>query len=404
MPSRTRSIDRPKPTQGIRYAQFSNQTPVTTIQGAVARYDHRLMNDVVNMRHLENPLSLQISDKRGMIPYNGAYNGGPTGWKLEITNWHPTALLGVMGHQAYSNISDGELATLAISRSNPSKPVVSIPNFLFEMKDLPRMFRDIGNLKIQLKNLKRGRVSTKQFARISSSHYLAATFGWAPLINDLRQLLNFQADVDKRIDVLDRLFNKNEGLHRTIGKPNKNRNGGLPPFAVSVESTVNSFQMESSFPSVGVLTAKQQNFTTSTKWASVRWKATSLPSTRYSNKELQKMARDLVYGKNITPETIWNALPWSWLIDWFVNTGAFVSAGSNSIPVRAETPCIMEHVVTRRSYVPNNYPSWLLGGDGWTVYETKERRIVGPTLTARFGFLSPKQLSILGALAIQRRR
>jgi len=38
---------------------------------------------------------------------------------------------------------------------------------------------------------------------------------------------------------------------------------------------------------------------------------------------------DKILGLGITPEVIWNAAPWSWLLDWFTNVGTNVTNWTN---------------------------------------------------------------------------
>jgi hypothetical protein len=125
--------------------------------------------------------------------------------------------------------------------------------------------------------------------------------------------------------------------------------------------------------------------------------------------ELALKANQLI-GTAITPETIWNIIPWSWATDWFANTGdiihnitAFANGG-----LIMRYGYIMEHTVTTDTYnFQYNAPSGTKPKVAplILVTETKVRRPANP-----FGFgvhwdgLSPFQISIAAALGLTKSR
>jgi len=135
-----------------------------------------------------------------------------------------------------------------------------------------------------------------------------------------------------------------------------------------------------------------------------------LPSdydSRNKVKELRIKA-DLLLGTDLTPELLWNVGPWSWLVDWFANTGDVISNltdfGTHELIMRYGY--VMETVKVSDTYT--HYPT---GPSPWKdsvtpltfVTETKIRRPANP-----FGFglswegLSSFQQAILAALGITR--
>lgn len=65
----------------------------------------------------------------------------------------------------------------------------------------------------------------------------------------------------------------------------------------------------------------------------------------------------------------------------------------------------MTHAITKTSRIrTDNLQQVYQGGTGDAAYETKTRVINGGTLSASIPFLNARQLSILGALIIQRKR
>jgi hypothetical protein len=115
-------------------------------------------------------------------------------------------------------------------------------------------------------------------------------------------------------------------------------------------------------------------------------------------------------GIELTPETVWNASPWTWAVDWFSNAGDVISNLSDWAVdgLVLKWGYIMEHTLQSVTYT-------LVGGCRYKPYgltfaspvtawkETKRREKATP-----FGFeiswlgMSPRQLAISAALGITR--
>lgn len=118
-------------------------------------------------------------------------------------------------------------------------------------------------------------------------------------------------------------------------------------------------------------------------------------------------------GSRITPATVWEITPWSWLIDWFANVGGFLTNAS----LLAD-----DHVVMRYGYVMHqtlvtrtlttqgmtNNPSTLATGMPFSyssVYESRSKQRMRAT---PYGFgldtrnFSAGKWAILGALGMTR--
>lgn len=387
---------------GVISSAFGNGSPSFQYQASNSLYlGHDTCEDDTG-RDKDNPLLITHIKRDSSLCLNGELMQGAGGWNLSVSNWMPGHAGSAANHLTISNDTNTTVATATQARSNPSRPDISLPNFVYELKDLPGMVRDIGRLKLKWNNLRKQGKPIDGPSSISeaANWHLATQFGWAPLISDIRKMLDFESRIDKRIDVLNRLFIQNEGLHRTVGKPNPKKN--IPgAWSRSVSTQERGVYIETAIPTV-IITANVLKQTTSTKWGSVRWTSSTIPSNRFSNAALRKQALDLVFGANLSPTHLWNALPWSWLVDWFGNVGDFVQANYNAIPVTASLPCVMEHVRTETQYTRTGGPTWVTGGSGTVVYETKRRSIVPIGLSAALPFISARQFSILGALAIQR--
>jgi hypothetical protein len=142
-----------------------------------------------------------------------------------------------------------------------------------------------------------------------------------------------------------------------------------------------------------------------TSWASVRWtyKTGALPR---SDSELITKARLLAYGLDSSQVTqnVWQAIPWTWLINWFTGFGDFLAASNNSVAiVNQNLGCVMTHTVgaadIKRNSTTGNVTVTQQGGN----VDWKQRGVASISVfNASVPFLSEGQLGILGALVAQR--
>ena len=403
-----RSYTLASPSGGKRQRAFNGTFFDDSTQGPTTGWSVHSCEDDTGPG-VDHPLLINHIEKNGVTPLTGSRGAAVPGWfswYYNYENWLPDYLLGTnLSHIPGTLPSAGAMATEVLARSNPSKPYVSLPNFLYELKDLPGMIRDIGHLKHQVGGLAKGRGPTGGLSgRDLANHQLSVQMGWDPLIGDLRKLMDFQSKVDRKVVDLNNLFVNNGGLHRTIGKekPSTSSGGGRSGLWTEVLTSSSDVFVESG---IGILIQCRLTTTTTRKsWGSTRWNSTLPPDRSYSSDQLASLARSLVFGLNVNQRAIWDAIPWTWMIDWFTNIGSYLDATNNAIPVSASTPCIMTHTRTVTEWKRIDGNTDIKGAEGSTVIESKHRTIAGPTLSAAIPFLNGRQLSILGALAIQRKR
>lgn len=251
------------------------------------------------------------------------------------------------------------------------------------------MIRNMKSILPVLRNLK-----YRHSAALSgvASQYLGYEFGWKPLISDLSQLLQFQAQVDRRILELNRLYSS-KGLKRRLN---------LYDDVATAEETRT---VESA--SGVVFPRKIFSLTRRRMWGTTRWVPTVVPRD-IGHQSLGRTARRLVHGlhhNGIDAVQAWNALPFSWLADWFGNFGDWLAAHRNIVPA-APSPCnIMTltetYVVYERT---DSYKDIFVGGHGRRVLRTKERAQSSGSLSVHLPLASARQLGILSALNLQRKR
>lgn len=294
----------------------------------------------------------------------------------------------------YPALGDADsFATLAAARTNPGKPSVRLPVFLFELRELPRLIRDTGRTLL-------GKPPGKTVAGKAGSAYLGWQFGWKPLIKDLTDLVTFASAVEKRKLALRKMADK--GGYR--GKYSLNGGKGV--------SDSNYYDIVwSMWPWCKL---RITSTTTVRRWAVCQWEPNLPPGILSDDTALTNYARKSVLAlhKQQILSNVWEALPWSWLFDYFTNIGNMLEATDNSVAMlSSDMICVMTH--TRTTGVPtilefDNFPGVFdytmkvyPGGTG--IRETKERYLASLTpFKSSIPILTNGQLGILTALAAQR--
>lgn len=269
-------------------------------------------------------------------------------------------------------------ATKALAGVNPNVPTVDLPLFLFELKDFPRMLRDLG------------RVLQKQVkASDVPGGYLAYQFGWKPLISDALSLLNLQQDISRRMNVLSQT-NSGRGVARTLSRETS-------------EVSQPSFMTLRTALDGRALTVAHTYSTQRRVW--YKGKLTMPPEAK---DELSRLLGTpgwnrtsfLLGFSSMSASSIWEAIPWSWLVDYFINVGDVLEAGRGSLPFNLSSVNIMVHdtYTETTQVVRNDLGLDFIPHKG--VVESKRRYVIAnatPRLTLEPG-LTEHQTSILAAL------
>jgi hypothetical protein len=262
------------------------------------------------------------------------------------------------------------LATLAAARSNPSRPEVSIPQFVGELKDLPKAIYRQGKKGIEW----------------AKSDSLGVRFGILPMISDVLKLMNFKDKVAKRDNEFERL-QSGKGLKRRIKLATAKRRVPLGAPNCLPSSGPNGFTAE--------------KITEFEVWASVRWKPGGVPMLHPpGSDERSAFIKATLHGTSERNDIysyardVWEIVPWSWMVDWFANCGDYLDANRNQDTAQMEEVWVMRKQSTRVVTQGNlgNYVSSLV---------TKERYRGYVSLSVNPRPLSPDQVAILGGLAVK---
>jgi hypothetical protein len=167
---------------------------------------------------------------------------------------------------------------------------VSLPNFLFELREVKDLIPKWEGI---LKSISGG--------------YLNWQFGWKPMIADIKKLLSSVKDARKRIAELKKLNHKSTTLHRSYEIDMSN--DVLQPAKRGQNCTMNVSSLYSNpFTRVSACKCKV------TVTVEVYYDLSDLDR---QDAFLQTMLTQL--GFMNSPKVIWNAIPFSWLLEYFVN-------------------------------------------------------------------------------------
>lgn len=273
------------------------------------------------------------------------------------------------------------------NKFKPGKPKAELAVFLAELRDFKHLFKIAVSKLYQLRHI--------------ANLHLAIQFGWRPLLNDLRKFYKTFSDCDKVMQYL--LRNNNRWVHR----------GGI------VEETSDSkmwsnaaVYMQPILPSPFYLTSSPTPHPISVKrhhiaWfeASFRYFIPDIGTKSWKDRTIRKL-----YGLDVTPAVVWELIPWSWCVDWFTNLGDCLSNLSTGLVENLDRAYAFVMLTSTVNYTADLYQ--IFKTDNGTVgvamnaqrsWERKSRANALPfLLDLSDALLSLRQISILGALGIQR--
>ncbi len=284
--------------------------------------------------------------------------------------------------------SNNDAFAKGLYQSNPNRPIVDAPVFVFELRDIPKMLKGWGRVISKRPSFSGGK-NLKELPRSVAQTYIEYQFGILPFIRDLGKILDFQAAIDKKLNVLERL-----------GLPGGTTRSGLV--------WKDSVSQESGWVYATALYQESRRLRYATQverhmWTSTNWKpAVPLPQTADDKRWL---ATRLAFGLDISFSTLWEAMPWSWLIDWFSNAGDIASLSRNTIPVTHANTCLMHDAIVHGKTVETDVPSGSTLEVTWPspIWSHKTRTVMGsgiPGLSFNIPFVDGNQMAILSSLAV----
>ncbi|DAD50021.1 maturation protein [ssRNA phage Gephyllon.1_1] len=244
-------------------------------------------------------------------------------------------------------------------------------------------------------------------AKAAGNDYLNVEFGYKPLANDIAKFAYGVIYFDKVV----------RQMQRDLGRVVRRRYS-FPPIVSTDTQLVrepatpayipSSTICDTVFPNTAGRTY-QTTVTTVNRWFSGAFTNYAPPVPEgYGRVD----AATKLLGLDLTPEVLWEVMPWSWAVDWFSDAGSVISNFQafkiDGLVMRYGY--VMEHVVSKRTYYHTGPTGSCFGDSVYPtsmvfVTETKARRRANP-----YGFgltdagLTGRQKTILGALGITKSR
>jgi hypothetical protein len=100
--------------------------------------------------------------------------------------------------------------------------------------------------------------------------------------------------------------------------------------------------------------------------------------------------------------TAWNAMPWSWLVDWSSNIGDILIARRNIVGASPGPVQLMTQTTTTGELIPTSYVNYVSKGH-WKEVSKTRRTVVNVPVDVQLPILNVRQLSILGSIGVTRR-
>ncbi len=348
-------------------------------------------------------------------------------WPSPILGWNQVS---PSTQQVYPNGLKQTLGAGLIAGTNPWKSKADLAVTIGELMtgNLPRILSRIGDSLIKLKidwKLQTGKELSKHAN--PGNEWLSLWFGWAPLVRDIEAALGILyklhvliydgSDSDRRrfqegpLVTVGRMktsgFTTSVERQPVFGSP-------LSPLArepfLKNYSSYGTFSVPAGPPEISGSYVKTVRISSDFRFTA-RFHRGALPNA-HERSHLDK-ALELL-GLDITPATLYQLAPWTWLLDWFSSLGNAVQNLSaldwsnvlldySYLTVKTQT--VMTSALTANSW--NTGATSLANGFmSQRIVSTEKIREQASPLGFSVGWngLSPFQLSILAALGMTRGR
>lgn len=255
----------------------------------------------------------------------------------------------------------------ALSKNNPGAPVVDLSAFIAELRDLPSLPASLGKL---------------------SQAPIATSFGVIPLVADIQAILS----------LTDSIAARQEQLRKLSQGPQKERLT-LATREVQGESPLSTFLYSGH---IGYLKRKTRRRVWAVKTHHIESNPLK-PPPKYDTSYVRRLI-----SSASSVATLWELLPWSWLVDYFVGIQNMIGAANgNRIPgYKVTSLCVCIETDTDIEILSQGRAARWGGGTfhpGHVDILSQTRRVFpdpSPSFPRVKGYLTSGQLSIIGQLTL----
>lgn len=281
----------------------------------------------------------------------------------------------------------------AIAGSHPGSPPVSIPNFLFELRDVPRMVSHAISKAQALEKAAGDATGKSHFAAVArymndpkkpAEDWLNYHFGWAPLVGDLFALSNISKYLEQRLKWVNSPRASRITRKRELG-------------SFSSTSTIQGGAYDANTGT----TANFVEYNKSRRWVVSHWKQDQVAASALLENHFTKALVGAGFDAPIS--SVWNAIPFTWLTDWFVDIGSLIEIRENRSGIHFLDASMM--TLRERTLTVHPLPKSGFKFTGMVCQaEHKVRVPVAPSAPSVGGtnILQPQHLATLASLKVTR--
>lgn len=269
-------------------------------------FDNLKLTDVYHRSLPEfGPISERVSASKIVLTGEPVLTYSP--WKINPSNIDDK----IVEMRDYLDSRVGVLDSVAgegYNRYSPVKPRVDLGQTIAEMREIPRMLYNSAKTYAKLWRSSGG-YRSKFGPKTVADEWLNTQFGWRPFLSTIYKTFTTVSNLDTYIK---RLRKYNGKWEKRGGRLcNISDRQALTPSGVSLKIIYDSrFSIKPTY--------KLQRNIKHKAWFQAEYKywIPELNSPRCPWRTIRHM-----FGLDITPALVWELIPWSWLIDWFVNVG-----------------------------------------------------------------------------------
>jgi hypothetical protein len=289
------------------------------------------------------------------------------------------------------------------------KSELSIVNSIIELKDFKSLPKTIANIWQVAKVIPRSLKSLRSLLRGGADGYLQAKFNILPLLSDIAGIRSALSRTERRI---------NDFITRSGRVQKRHYNRPLMEFKPTVDTAPGAILTEvlSSYPLASSYT--YERFVTPSPTIFHAEIEYNYNYTRYQVEHARILALLDALGANLNPAIIWNAIPWSFVVDWVINVSQWLSTQRvgfmdpkiNILRYLWSVKRVRSIIVQRKAFAPDyiDGPYKQVSGPVPlpTVRESAYCRVVGlpSEHSILMSGLNANEFSLAAALVISRKR
>lgn len=293
-------------------------------------------------------------------------------------------------------------------RFRPGRSIADVGVMLAEIRDIPRtLMKTASGFKSLWRGLTHGeRKKLANNPKSMADHWLNTQFGWLPFVADVRNMYKAYNTLEKTLKQVER----DNGQWIRRGGTVSEESNVEKTYTSSVNTTGHTpnhgWLLEGGGPPLGGYDV--YHYERQRVWFAAKFRY-YIPDC--GSVEWRRRAIATLFGLKLTPEVLWEIVPFSWLVDWVSNTGDIISN---------LTPDLAQNLAAKYAYLMSTTEEVYkvvsrlnvrasLGGpwtDEWEFPIIRKTRIEA----SPFGFgltgidFSARQWSILSALGLSRSR